>query len=73
MTEDAGTLAAIYFRAWKGKDFAILRSVLADDVTLRGPLGSADDAETFIQGMKGMREIITDIVSTRPSLMAWMC
>jgi len=62
MTDDARTLASTYFRAWKEKDFATLRSVLADDATFRGPLGSADDAETCIQGLKGMGQILTDIV-----------
>ncbi|MDQ6774004.1 MAG: nuclear transport factor 2 family protein [Candidatus Dormibacteraeota bacterium] len=62
MTEDPRTLAATYFRAWKEKDFTTLRSVLADEATFRGPLGTADDAETCIEGMKGMSQIITDIV-----------
>jgi len=58
----ARTLASTYFRAWKEKDFATLRSVLADDATFRGPSGSADDAETCIQGLTGMGQILTDIV-----------
>ena len=62
MTDDARTLASTYFRAWKEKDFATLRSVLADDATFRGPLGSADVAETCIQGLKGMGQILSDIV-----------
>ena len=40
MNDDARTLAATYFRAWKEKDFATLRSILADEVTFRGPLAS---------------------------------
>jgi SnoaL-like domain len=62
MTEDVRSIAATYFRAWKAKDFPTLRSLLADKVTFRGPLGTADDAETCIQGMKTMAQIITDIV-----------
>jgi hypothetical protein len=62
MTEDPRQLAATYFRAWKGRDWAALRSVLADDATFRGPLGSADDAETCLQGLQGMAQIITGIV-----------
>jgi hypothetical protein len=62
MTEDPRTLAATYFRSWKEKDFVALRSVLADDATFRGPLGSADDADTCVAGMKGMAQFITDIV-----------
>lgn len=53
MTEDARTAAATYFSSWKAKDFDRLRAVLADDATFRGPLGSADDAEACMQGLKG--------------------
>lgn len=59
--EDPRTLAATYFRSWKEKDFSTLRSVLADDATFRGPLGSADDAESCMQGLRGMSQIVTDI------------
>src|SRR6266566_527372 len=62
MTDDARTLASTYFRAWKAKDFTTLRSVLADNVTFRGPLGTADDAETCMRGLRGMAQITTDIV-----------
>ncbi len=55
MTENAGTLAATSFHAWKEKDFATLRSVLADDAPFRGPLGRADDAETCIRGWSKSR------------------
>jgi hypothetical protein len=72
-TQDAGTLAATYFRARLAHDFATLRSVLADDATFRGPLGTADDAETCVAGMTAMAKIITDIMSTRPLSTAQTC
>ena len=59
---DAARLAATYFSSWKNKDFDSLRSVLADDATFRGPLGSADDAESCIRGLRGMSAVVTDIV-----------
>lgn len=59
---DARMLAATYFQAWKDKDFDTLRSVLADDATFRGPLASVDDADACIEGLKGMSQIVTDIV-----------
>jgi hypothetical protein len=62
MTTDARSLAATYFEAWKARDFARLRSVLADNATFRGPLGSADDAEACMRGLQTMAQIITDIV-----------
>ena len=36
---DASAAAATYFEAWQARDFARLRSVLADDVDFAGPLG----------------------------------
>ncbi|MDQ6819217.1 MAG: nuclear transport factor 2 family protein [Actinomycetota bacterium] len=62
MTDDLGTLAATYFRAWKAKDFATLRTLLADDVTFRGPLGNADSADECVDGLKRMSTILTDVV-----------
>ena len=62
MTDDPRSLAATYFRAWKAKDFPTLRSVSADDASVRGPLGTADDADTFVQGLQGMATIMTDVV-----------
>jgi len=69
-------IAATYFDAWKAKDFDRLRSVLADDATFRGPLGSADDGDACLQGLKGMSEIVTDIVVHKrfvdgPDVLTW--
>lgn len=61
MSEDAGRLAATYFRAWKDKDFETLRSILADDVTFSGPFAQLDNAEDCVGGLRGMSEIVTDI------------
>jgi hypothetical protein len=62
MPDDARALATTYFTAWQAKDFDTLRSVLADDTTFRGPLGSADDGDSCLQGLRGMAEIMTDLV-----------
>lgn len=75
-TQDAGALATTYFRAWKAKDFDTLRSVLADDATFRGPLASADDAEACLEGLRGMSQIVTDIVIHKmfvdgPDVLTW--
>jgi hypothetical protein len=54
MPTDARSLAETYFTAWKERDFATLRSVLSDDVTFSGPLGTADGVDECVKGMKGM-------------------
>jgi SnoaL-like domain len=61
-TQDARTVAETYFRAWKERDFTTLRSILADDATFRGPLGTADDADACVKGLEGMSQILDDIV-----------
>jgi SnoaL-like domain len=76
MTDDARTVAATYFRAWKEKDFDTLRSILADEATFRGPLGQADNAADCIQGLERMAQILTDIVIDHtfvdgPDVLTW--
>jgi ketosteroid isomerase-like protein len=56
------SVATTYFEAWHSHDFDRLRSILHDDVTFRGPLGTADDAETAMKGLRGMAGIITKLV-----------
>jgi SnoaL-like domain len=62
-SEDVRTIAGTYFDAWRGHDFERLRSILADDVTFRGPLGAADGADACVVGLRGMAEkVMTDVV-----------
>jgi ketosteroid isomerase-like protein len=73
---DPRTVAATYFASWKAHDFATFRSLLADDVTFRGPLGTADDAEACTKGIEGMSQIVTDIVIEHvwvdgPDVLTW--
>jgi hypothetical protein len=62
VTDDAGTLAAIYVRAWKGGDFDTVRSILADDVSFIGPFAELDNADDCVDGLRKLSEIVTDIV-----------
>jgi ketosteroid isomerase-like protein len=62
MAPNPKNVATTYFTSWKNKDFDTLRSLLADDVTFRGPPGSADDADACMRGLTGMAQMITDIV-----------
>jgi hypothetical protein len=61
MTQTPKEVAATYFEAWKAKDFDTLASILHEDATFRGPLGTADNAAECVAGLKGMSEIVTDI------------
>lgn len=76
MADDPCQAARTYFEAWQAKDFDRLRSVLADAVTFRGPLGSADDAEQCLAGLRGMSRIVTGININKmwadgPDVLTW--
>lgn len=76
MTDEATALTATYFEAWNAKDFATLRAVLADDVTFEGPLASLDSADECVAGLRGMSEILADIVIHKvfrdgPDVLTW--
>jgi SnoaL-like domain len=58
-------LADTYFRSWVTGDFQTLRGVLADDATFRGPLGTADDGDACLAGLRGMARILRDVVVLR--------
>ncbi|MFB7662580.1 nuclear transport factor 2 family protein [Kitasatospora sp. NPDC056138] len=65
MTDTAVQVAAAYFEAWRTKDFAALRELLADDVTFEGPLGRAAGADECLKGLEGMGRLAQDLVVQR--------
>jgi SnoaL-like domain len=74
--KDTAALAATYFRAWKARDFAEFRSILADDVTFTGPLGQASNADDCVKGIQGLSQIMTDVVVRKtfidgPDILTW--
>jgi ketosteroid isomerase-like protein len=58
---DATAAAARYFDAWRERDFARLRSVLADDVEFTGSMGQAKGADECLRGLEGLSGILTGI------------
>ena len=58
MAEDAERVAATYFSAWKGRDFATFRSVLADDVVFDGPLGHVEGGDACARALQQMSQIV---------------
>jgi ketosteroid isomerase-like protein len=75
-TRTPAQVAETYFRSWVAGDFTTLRSVLADDATFRGPLGTADDADSCLTGLRGMRAILRDVVVLKrfadgPDVLTW--
>jgi ketosteroid isomerase-like protein len=62
MSTDPATIAETYFTAWQAQDFDRLRSLVADDVEFHGPLADIKGADEFVDGLKRMAQITTDIV-----------
>lgn len=61
MAQDPRTVAQTYFRSWQERDVDTLRSILAESVTFRGPLGTADNQDECVAGLTGMARILTGI------------
>lgn len=57
-SDEPKTLASQCLAAWSSGDLDTTRSLLADDVTFAGPLGSTEGADAYIEGIQGMVKII---------------
>jgi len=73
---DPSAVAATYFDAWKARDFARLRSVLADDVDFAGPLARVRGGDECLRGLQGMAQITTSIEVRKvfrdgPDVLTW--
>jgi ketosteroid isomerase-like protein len=74
--DSAARAAATYFEAWLTKDFARLRSVLADDVDFVGPFGHVTGGDECLRGLEGLSQIITGIevgkvFTDGPDVLTW--
>jgi ketosteroid isomerase-like protein len=73
---DAAATAATYFDAWQARDFARLRSVLADDVEFAGPLAQVKGSDDCLRGLRGMAQIMTGLEVRKvfrdgPDVLTW--
>ena len=62
MADEAAKIASTYFDAWKVNDFDTIRSLVHDDVTFAGPLARLEGAANYMEGIKGMSQIKSEIV-----------
>ena len=72
----AAEAAATYFDAWQARDFARLRSVLADDGDFAGPFGQVTGGDECLSGLEGMSRIVTGISVRKvftdgPDVLTW--
>ncbi len=56
--DSPAALAARYAAAWQAHDWPALRALLAHDVSFRGPLGTADDADSCITGLQRTAQVL---------------
>jgi hypothetical protein len=76
MTDDAARVATTYFDAWKVNDFDTMQSLVDENVTFAGPLAQLEGVEAYMEGIKGMSQIKSDIVIQRtfvdgPDVLTW--
>ncbi|QYG95248.1 nuclear transport factor 2 family protein [Iamia sp. SCSIO 61187] len=62
---DTRTAVETYFRTWRERDFAAFCANLADDVTFRGPMGTAEGADACATGIEGMSQMLEDVAVTK--------
>jgi hypothetical protein len=62
MADDPANVATAYFDAWKANDFHTMRSMVAEDVSFEGPLATLEGAEDYIKGIRGLSQVISEIV-----------
>jgi limonene-1,2-epoxide hydrolase len=62
MADDPASVATAYFDAWKADDFDTMRSMVADEVRFEGPLATLVGAEEYMEGIRGLSQIISEIV-----------
>jgi hypothetical protein len=62
MPDTTQHVAETYFSAWQARDFDTFASILADDVTFVGPMGTANGVEEALRGLRGVREMVSEIV-----------
>jgi SnoaL-like domain len=76
MADDAAKVASTYFEAWKVNDFDTMRSLVDDDVTFEGPLAKLEGVADFMEGIKGLSQIKSEIVIQKifvdgPDVLTW--
>ncbi len=76
MADDAAKIATTYFNAWKDNDFNTMQSLVDDDVTFAGPLAQLNGVADYMEGIKGMSQIKSEIVIQKtfvdgPDVLTW--
>jgi ketosteroid isomerase-like protein len=60
-TSSAREVVDRYFTAFQNKDFATMRTLLHDDVSFRGALGTPAGAEAYVRGLEQLTATMTSV------------
>jgi SnoaL-like domain len=76
LTDDAAKVATNYFDTWKVNEFDTMRSLVADDVAFVGPLVRLKGIADFMEGIKDMLQIKSDLIIHKvfvdgPDVLTW--
>lgn len=76
MSADPTALAATYFEAWQAADVERLRSILADDVSFRGPLAQLEGADEYANSIRGLfqateKVVVRNVWSDGDDVLTW--
>ena len=76
LADDAAKVASTYFDTWKVNEFDTMRSLVADDVAFVGPLVRLKGIADFMEGIKDMLQIKSDLIIHKvfvdgPDVLTW--
>jgi ketosteroid isomerase-like protein len=57
----AGDIVRRYHQAWKAHDYDSVRALLHDDLSFRGPFDAFDNADDFVESIRGLAPIVKDV------------
>jgi ketosteroid isomerase-like protein len=58
---EAARIAEAFFDAWTSKDLTRARQLVHDDLSFEGPIDTFSDADSYLQSLQGLSQIITGI------------
>lgn len=65
MADSAKHIAEQYYPTWMDHDFDAFRALLANDATFEGPMGTADNADECVEGIRRMADMMSGIDITK--------
>ncbi len=77
METTARTIAEVYFRGWRDRDFEAFAGTLAPDVRFSGPMGAVQGRDACVASIRRLRESLDDIRVVQrfvdgPDVLTWL-